>query len=90
MPSFQGNTKLKPGPRKNEPMITSTAHSMMNMVKITSISMDYDSLVSKFAKHGPIFTSVQKNWNGNDYAHAVVMCGVADTGVFIDMLFRPP
>jgi hypothetical protein len=32
MPSFQGKTKLKPGPRKNEPMSTSTAHSMMNKV----------------------------------------------------------
>src|SRR3546814_2641518 len=26
-PAFQGNTKLKPGPRKNEPMMTSTAQN---------------------------------------------------------------
>src|SRR5262245_50089237 len=34
MPSFHGNTKLNPGPRKNEPMMTSTAHNMMKIVKI--------------------------------------------------------
>src|SRR6266511_1805684 len=34
MPLFHGNTKLKPGPRKNEPMITSTAHNITNSVKI--------------------------------------------------------
>ena len=34
IPSFQGNTKLNPGPRKNEPMMTSTAHSITNIVKI--------------------------------------------------------
>ena len=28
MPARHGNTKLKPGPRKNEPMITSTAQNM--------------------------------------------------------------
>ena len=34
IPSFQGKTKLKPGPRKNEPMMTSTAHISMKIVKI--------------------------------------------------------
>src|SRR5690242_17060824 len=34
MPLFQGYVKLKPGPRKNEPMITRTAHIIMNMVII--------------------------------------------------------
>ena len=29
MPSFHGRTKLNPGPRKNEPMMTSTAQNMM-------------------------------------------------------------
>src|SRR6187200_1812310 len=33
MPSFHGNTKLKPGPRKNEPMMTRTAQNMMKIVK---------------------------------------------------------
>src|SRR3954470_20262705 len=32
MPSFQGNTKLKPWPRKNEPMITSTAQNIRKIV----------------------------------------------------------
>jgi hypothetical protein len=31
-PSFQGNTKFCPGPRKNEPIITSTAHDIRNIV----------------------------------------------------------
>ena len=31
-PTFQGNTKLKPGPRKNEPMITRTAQNIKKMV----------------------------------------------------------
>src|SRR6478672_4338845 len=34
MPSFHGNTKLNPGPRKNEPMMTSTAQNMRKIVKI--------------------------------------------------------
>src|SRR5262245_25564800 len=33
MPSFQGKTKLKPGPRKKEPISTSTAQNMRNRVK---------------------------------------------------------
>ena len=32
-PAFQGNTKLKPGPRKNEPMMTSTAQNIRKIVK---------------------------------------------------------
>src|SRR5207248_1163769 len=32
-PSRHGSVKLKPGPRKNEPMITSTAQNMRNKVK---------------------------------------------------------
>ena len=32
MPSFQGNTKLKPWPRKNEPMMTSTAQNIRKIV----------------------------------------------------------
>src|SRR3546814_7435 len=31
-PAFQGNTKLKPGPRKNEPMMTSTAQNIRKNV----------------------------------------------------------
>ena len=30
-PSFHGKTKLKPGPRKNEPMMTSTAQNIRKM-----------------------------------------------------------
>jgi hypothetical protein len=55
----------------------------LNMSKFPSVSMDYDSLSSFLSAHGPIFTSVQKNWGANNYAHAVVICGAADTGVFV-------
>lgn len=55
----------------------------MSMVTIPSLSLDFSSVNSALSSHGPIFTSVQKNWNGNNYAHAVVIGGVADTGVFI-------
>ena len=57
--------------------------SKLNMVQISSLDLDYWSLVSAFTKHGPIFASVQKNWHGNNYGHAVVLGGVADTGVLV-------
>jgi len=55
----------------------------LKMKKFTSVTMDLSSLVSFLNTHGPVFTSVQKNWGGNNHGHAVVMCGVADTGVLI-------
>ncbi len=54
-----------------------------NMVKHSSVSMDLASLTAFFQQHGPIWTSGQKNWGGNNHGHVVVICGVADTGVFI-------
>jgi hypothetical protein len=45
--------------------------------------MDFDTVNTFLAKHGPVFTSVQKNWSENNYSHAIVLCGVADTGVSI-------
>src|SRR4029453_1613073 len=33
-PAFHGNTKFWPGPRKNEPIITSTVHDMRKIVKM--------------------------------------------------------
>ena len=54
------------------------------MKKFTSLTMDYDSLKDFMIAHGPVFTSVEKNWDGHTgYGHAIVMCGVADTGVWI-------
>ena len=44
---------------------------------------DYNGLNTFFASHGPIWAAGQKNWCGNDHGHVVVVCGVADTGVFI-------
>ncbi len=49
----------------------------------TEIQFNYTSLESMFQKHGPIFMSLRKNWNGHDYGHAVVLGGVADTGVLV-------
>src|SRR5262249_2339211 len=54
------------------------------MKKYSSLSMDYESLQDFMAAHGPVFNSVGKNWNGHSgCGHAVVIGGVADTGVFI-------
>lgn len=57
--------------------------SKMGMVTHSSISMDYSSLVDFMSVHGPIFTSLYKNWTANKYGHAVVIGGAATTGVFI-------
>lgn len=55
----------------------------LKMVGIKDIDLTYDGLFSAFQSHGPLFASLQKNWNGNDYGHAVVFGGVADTGVLV-------
>ena len=54
-----------------------------NMKKHSSVTMSCDSLIKFFDSHGPIWTGVQKNWGGNNHGHVVVICGVADTGVFM-------
>jgi hypothetical protein len=56
----------------------------LKMKKFSSLTLDFNTVNDFLALHGPVFTSVQKNWDGNDYGHAVVMCGVADTGVLIN------
>jgi hypothetical protein len=53
------------------------------MKKHSSLSMTYEAVSSFLAKHGPIWTGLQKNWTGKNHGHVVVICGVADTGVFI-------
>lgn len=55
----------------------------LNMNKHSSITMDYDTVLEFLKSHGPIWTGLQKNWGGNYHGHVVVICGVADTGVFI-------
>lgn len=57
--------------------------STLKMKQHSSLSLDYDSLSSFMAAHGPIFASVQKNWGASNYPHAIVIAGVADTGVFM-------
>jgi hypothetical protein len=54
-----------------------------NMKTHATVSLDFAGLKSFLQAHGPIWTAGQKNWDGNDYGHVVVLCGVADTGVFI-------
>ncbi len=55
----------------------------LNMKFHSSLSMDQSSVNSFLQDHGPIWTSVKKNWGGNNHGHVVVICGVADTGVLI-------
>ena len=54
-----------------------------SMNQHSSISMDYDTVLEFLKSHGPIWAGIQKNWGGNDHGHVVVICGVAETGVFI-------
>jgi hypothetical protein len=54
------------------------------MKTFNGVSMDFDNLNSFFTSHGPIWTALQKNWGGHNFGHVVVICGVADTGVFIN------
>ena len=54
-----------------------------NLKKQSSIPLDYDGLSKFLEAHGPIWAGVQKNWGGNNHGHVVVICGVADTGVFV-------
>ncbi len=56
-----------------------------NMVthKHNAFTMDYNSLSNFLICKGPIWTGLQKNWGGNNHGHVVVICGAADTGVFI-------
>ena len=48
MPSFHGNTKLNPGPRKNEPMITSTAQNIRKIVKMEIANLRSSGLCDGF------------------------------------------
>ena len=48
MPSFHGNTKLNPGPRKNDPIITNTAHIIKNSVKIAIANLRSVGLTDAF------------------------------------------
>ncbi|MBK8811441.1 MAG: hypothetical protein IPN69_12010 [Acidobacteria bacterium] len=55
----------------------------LNMKLHSSLSLDYGSVLSFLQSHGPIWVGLKKNWGGHDHGHVVVICGVADTGVFI-------
>ena len=54
-----------------------------NMVKHSSVSMDYEGVSAFLTSHGPMWTGLQKNWGGNNHGHVVVICGVSNTGVFV-------
>src|SRR5580765_43702 len=47
-PSRHGNVKLKPGPRKNEPMMTSTDQNMMCTVMIEMANLRSSGLLDGF------------------------------------------
>ena len=54
-----------------------------NMKKHPTLTMDYSSVSGFLMTNGPIWTGLQKNWGGHNHGHVVVICGVADTGVFV-------
>lgn len=55
----------------------------LNMKLHPSLTMDYETVLEFLQSHGPVWTGLRKNWGGNDHGHVVVICGVAETGVFI-------
>jgi hypothetical protein len=55
----------------------------LNVEIQSEIPLDYKGLKSFLKDHGPIWTAGMKTWTGDAYGHVVVICDVADTGVFI-------
>jgi|GEM_PF-6118803 len=55
----------------------------LNIETHSSIPLEYAELKTFLKEHGPIWTSGMKTWSGEAHGHVVVICGVANTGVFI-------
>ena len=55
----------------------------LNLTTHGDIPLDRDGLKSFLEEHGPIWSAGLKTWSGKAFGHVVVICGVADTGVFI-------
>jgi hypothetical protein len=51
--------------------------------KTPSVKLDYAGVSGVLQKNGPIWTGLVKNWSGHNHGHVVVICGAADTGVYI-------
>jgi hypothetical protein len=54
----------------------------LNM-KLQDVNLDFNGVNKVLAASGPIWTAGHKLWGGGNHGHVVVICGVADTGVFI-------
>ncbi len=54
-----------------------------NMKMHPNMTLDYDSVYQMLLDHGPIWTGHKKNWGGHNHGHVIVICGVAETGVFV-------
>ena len=55
----------------------------LNMKTLSAVPRDYAALNTLFQLRGPIWCAGKKMWGGGNHEHVVVICGVADTGVFI-------
>ena len=53
------------------------------MKTLSAVPRDYAALNTLFQLRGPIWCAGHKTWGGGGHGHVVVICGVADTGVFI-------
>jgi len=60
----------------NSRLLASTLN--MSPWGMSSVSLDYDCLWYILSAFGPIWTSLQKNWGGNNYGHVVVITGIRD------------
>lgn len=56
--------------------------SQLNL-KSQSVTLDFEGVNKVLSMNGPIWTAGHKHWSGGNHGHVVVICGVADTGVFI-------
>lgn len=52
-------------------------------LKNQDVTLDFDGVNKVLTQKGPIWTAGHKHWGGGNHGHVVVICGVADTGVFI-------
>lgn len=70
-------------PSDNATLLATT----LNMGCYNDFSMDYDMMWHYFSTHGPLWTSVQKNWQGGKgYGHVVVLAGCrngANGGIYV-------
>lgn len=55
----------------------------LNMRAIHRVPEKPEEWLSLLVFNGPVWAAGSKHWEGSAYGHVVVVCGVADTGLYI-------